>query len=63
MNGSTPEPSSSVSPGAVVTAGRPSRLWLWFVLAFVLQAAAWTTWFIIASRHPVEEVPLATSGR
>ncbi len=38
-----------------------SRLWLIFVAVFVLQLAAWTAWFIIASRHPVEEVPLATA--
>jgi hypothetical protein len=41
-------------------ATRPSRLWLWFVAAFVLQAAAWTAWFTIASKHRVEEVPLVT---
>ena len=37
-----------------------SRLWIWFLAAFAVQAAAWTAWFTIASRHPVEEVPLAT---
>jgi len=41
---------------------KPSRLWLWVVAAFALQAAAWTAWFIIASHHQVAEVPLATSG-
>ncbi len=39
------------------SAGR-SKLWLWFVLAFVIQAGAWTAWFVIASQHKVEEVPL-----
>lgn len=38
-----------------------SRLWVWFVLAFAAQAAAWTTWFIIASQHPVEVVPLVST--
>jgi len=38
---------------------KPSRLWLWFIAAFVLQALAWTTWFIIAAHNKVEEVPLA----
>jgi hypothetical protein len=42
---------------------RASRLWLWIVVAFVIQAAAWTTWFTIASRHRVAEVPLATGGK
>jgi hypothetical protein len=42
-----------------VPARKPSRLWLWFIAAFLLQAAAWTTWFVIASRHKVQEVPLA----
>jgi hypothetical protein len=37
---------------------RPSRLWLWVVAAFALQAAAWTTWFILAAHHRVAEVPL-----
>lgn len=39
---------------------RPSRLWLWIVAAFVIQAMAWTAWFIIAAHNKVEEVPLAT---
>jgi hypothetical protein len=38
---------------------RRSRLWLWFVAAFLVQCAAWTAWFVIASHHRVEEVPLA----
>jgi hypothetical protein len=29
----------------------------------MLHFAAWTAWFIIASRHPVAEVPLATARR
>lgn len=57
MNAPIPDSESNA------TAARPSRLWWWFVLAFVLQAAAWTTWFVIASRHRVEEVPLITNGR
>jgi hypothetical protein len=35
-----------------------SRLWLWIVAAFVVQALAWAAWFAIASLHPVEEVPV-----
>jgi hypothetical protein len=42
---------------------RPSRLWLWFVAAFVLQLGAWTMWFVIASHHQVQEVPLTTRTR
>jgi hypothetical protein len=42
---------------------RPSRLWLWFVAAFVLQLGAWTMWFVIASNHQVQEVPLTTRTR
>jgi hypothetical protein len=38
-----------------------SKLWLWFVAAFVLQGAAWTAWFVIASHYKVEEVPLEQS--
>jgi hypothetical protein len=30
------------------------------VAAFALQAAAWTTWFILAAHHRVAEVPLET---
>jgi hypothetical protein len=40
---------------------RRSYLWLWFVGAFLIQAGAWTAWFIIAGKHPVEEVPLVSS--
>lgn len=35
-----------------------SRLWLWFVAAFAVQLAAWGVWLGIASRHPVQEVPV-----
>lgn len=41
---------------------KSSRLWLWFVAAFVVQAAAWTVWFTIAAQHRIEEVPLATKA-
>jgi hypothetical protein len=44
-------------------APKTSRLWLWFVAAFAIQAAAWTTWFVIASQHKVQEVPLAGSSQ
>jgi len=54
-----------MSANPAVIAGRPrsSRLWLWIVVAFVIQAAAWTTWFTIAAQHRVAEVPLATGGK
>jgi hypothetical protein len=42
-----------------MSAEKKSKLWLFFVAAFALQLAAWTAWFVIASRHPVQEVPLA----
>ncbi len=41
-------------------AEKPSRLWLWFVAAFMIQAAAWVAWFVIASQNKVQEVPLET---
>jgi hypothetical protein len=46
-------------------ANRPSRLWLWFVGVFVVQALVWAAWITIAHHNPVEEVPLvqATSPR
>lgn len=40
---------------------KPSRLWIFVVAAFALQAAAWTAWFVVASHHHVAEVPLATT--
>lgn len=40
------------------TGTRPSRLWLWFVAAFLVQAAMWTAWFMIAAHNKVAEVPL-----
>jgi len=43
------------------TDAKPSRLWLWVLAAFVLQLAAWTAWFIIASRNKVKDVPLTTA--
>ena len=52
----------STAPTTNVAASeKPSRLWLWFVAAFVIQAAVWTAWFTIASQHKVQEVPLVTA--
>jgi hypothetical protein len=42
-------------------AAKPSRLWLWGLVAFALQFAAWTAWFVVASKNKVAEVPLATT--
>ena len=55
-----PAPSVKADGAAVPPRQKPSRLWMWFIAAFVLQSAAWTTWFVIASHHKVAEVPLAT---
>ena len=52
----TPSPDTSAARGPA-----SSRLWLWFVAAFVVQLAIWTTLFVIAHHHPVAEVPLANS--
>jgi hypothetical protein len=40
-----------------------SRLWIWVTAACLLHVAAWTLWIVVASHHPVEEVPLATAPR
>jgi hypothetical protein len=40
---------------------RNSRLWLWIVAILLMQVTAWTTWLVIAARHKVAEVPLATA--
>lgn len=53
----TPAITTEVKPA------RPSRLWLWVVAAFAVQLLVWTGWFILASKHPVAEVPLATSDK
>lgn len=44
----------------MTAAPKPSRLWLWVVAAFALQAAAWSAWLVVAGRHRVQEVPLVT---
>ena len=41
-----------------MAAEKKSKLWLWFVAAFVVQLTAWAVWFVIAKNHPVQEVPL-----
>lgn len=51
----------STRTSAAMETKKPSKLWLWFVAAFLLQIAAWSAWFVIASHHPVQEVPLATA--
>lgn len=35
-----------------------NTLWIWVGLAFGLLIAAWVTFFVIASKNRVEEVPL-----
>jgi hypothetical protein len=47
------------APGRRVPPPGRSRLWLWFVAAFALQVLAWGTWFVLAARHRVQEVPIA----
>ena len=54
--------SERVDTPAALGPTRKSRLWLWFVLAFILQLGAWAAWFAIANQHRVETVPLATAG-
>lgn len=44
-----------------LVAQRKSRVWAWFVFAFVVQAVAWTAWLTIAAKHRVQEVPLVTA--
>lgn len=39
---------------------RKSRPWIWVFVAFLVQLAAWTAWFVIAAHNRVEEVPLST---
>lgn len=52
---------ASPAQGEASAAAPKSKLWLWFVAAFVLQLAVWVAWFTIASQNKVQEVPLATS--
>ena len=55
---STPNPTTTIERGAPK---HRSRIWLIVVAGLLLQLAAWTAWFIIASHHPVAEVPLTTT--
>lgn len=61
MDANNPSPSNSPSATEMpaTESARPSRLWLWVVAAFALQAAVWTAWLVIASHHKVATVPLA----
>lgn len=40
-----------------------SPLMLWVCLAFAVLIAAWATFFVIAAKHPAEEVPLQTQPK
>jgi hypothetical protein len=40
------------------TTPRKSKLWLWVVAAFVVQATVWFFWIRYAAQHRVAEVPL-----
>lgn len=46
---------------ATTTTPRKSKLWVWVLAAFLVQAAVWTFWIRYAAQHRVAEVPLATS--
>ena len=52
---------STTNPPTTIEAPAPkqSRVWLIVVALIGLQLAVWTVWLIIASHHPVAEVPLA----
>jgi hypothetical protein len=63
MHPVTDTPPAAFSHGAPEPKPRLGRLRWWIVGALALHFAAWAAWFTIASRHPVSEVPLATSGR
>ena len=43
-----------------MSSDKQNNFWLVVSAVFALQLAAWAAWFIIASQHPVKEVPLAT---
>ncbi len=51
-----PETSRQDEPSA--TPAKTSRLWLWFVAAFVVQILVWAAWLTIAAKNPVATVPL-----
>jgi hypothetical protein len=53
-------PTVESSRPRVASKPRKSRLWLWFLAAFFVQAAMWTAWLVIAAHHRVEEVPLVS---
>jgi len=38
-----------------------SKLWIVVWIAFALQITAWVFWVKLASKHPVQEVPLVTA--
>jgi hypothetical protein len=46
------QPASGASPSP------RSRAWLWVVAAFAIQAVVWAVWINLATKHPVQEVPL-----
>lgn len=45
------------------TGRRGAKVWVWIFAVICVQLAAWTAWFVVASRHKVEEVPLASEGK
>ncbi|KXU36667.1 hypothetical protein AXK11_03825 [Cephaloticoccus primus] len=57
----TPKTAFDAAPTSAAQNKKSPRLWVWVWLAFALQITAWIFWIKIASRHRVEEVPLATA--
>lgn len=47
-----------MAPAKNTTDRAKSRIWLWVVVAFIVQVAAWVGLFMLAAHHPVDEVPL-----
>lgn len=56
------DPGPAGEPPARSGASRRGSLWWWIVIAIALQFAAWMVWIIVATRHPIEEVPIATDS-
>lgn len=54
-------PASTASRRSPLAPRRSFPLWFWVLVAFGVQLAAWTVWFVIASHHRVAEVPLSTA--
>ena len=52
-----------MKPALPTPTEKPSRLWIWVLVACLLHVGTWVLWITIGAMHPVQEVPVVHLSR